>query len=53
MNLIEAALRRTVIDLGRLGRGWALVGGFAVAARAEPRFTRDVDVPVAVEDDKT
>ncbi|MBO0839680.1 MAG: nucleotidyl transferase AbiEii/AbiGii toxin family protein [Sciscionella sp.] len=27
------------------------MGGFAVSARAEPRFTRDVDVAVAVADD--
>lgn len=30
---------------------WALVGGMAVSSRAEPRFTRDVDVAVAVPDD--
>lgn len=30
---------------------WALVGGLAVSARAEPRFTRDVDLAVAVVDD--
>jgi hypothetical protein len=30
---------------------FALVGGFAVATRAEPRFTRDVDLAVAVGDD--
>jgi predicted nucleotidyltransferase len=28
-----------------------LVGGLAVSVRAEPRFTRDVDLAVAVEDD--
>jgi hypothetical protein len=28
-----------------------MVGGFAVSARAEPRFTRDVDIAVAVADD--
>lgn len=31
--------------------GFALVGGFAVSARTEPRFTRDVDFAVAVKDD--
>ena len=31
---------------------WALVGGLAVSLRAEPRTTRDVDVAVAVEDDR-
>lgn len=28
-----------------------MIGGFAVSARTEPRFTRDVDVAVAVDDD--
>ena len=32
-------------------RDWALVGGLAVSARCEPRFTRDVDLAVAVADD--
>lgn len=30
---------------------WALVGGWAVSVRAEPRFTRDIDVAVAVGSD--
>lgn len=52
----RARLRRlnpeaSAADLDRRGLEWALVGGFAVSARAEPRFTRDVDVAVAVEDD--
>lgn len=51
MNVLEAALQRVAADLTRLGRDWALVGGFAVSARAEPRFTRDIDVAVAVGDD--
>lgn len=51
MNDIEAVLRRLPADLGRHGVSWALIGGFAVGARAEPRFTRDVDVAVAVADD--
>ena len=52
MNSVEAALRRVTADLDRRRLGWALVGGFAVSARAEPRFTRDVDVAVAVIDDR-
>jgi hypothetical protein len=32
-------------------RSFALVGGLAVSARSEPRFTRDVDLAVAVADD--
>lgn len=51
MNQVELALRRISADLAALGVKWAVVGGFAVAARAEPRFTRDVDVVVAVSGD--
>lgn len=51
MNHLEEALRHAADDLTRLGAGWALIGGFAVSARTEPRFTRDVDVAVAVDDD--
>lgn len=52
MNVVEAALRQIATDLDRLGATWALVGGFAVSVRSEPRFTRDVDVAVAVSDDQ-
>jgi hypothetical protein len=48
VNPLTAALRRAADDLDRSGLRWALVGGFAVSARAEPRFTRDVDMAVAV-----
>jgi hypothetical protein len=34
-----------------LGVAHALVGGFAVSVRSEPRFTRDIDLVVAVTDD--
>ena len=51
VNILEAALRRMAADLARYDRRWALVGGFAVSARAEPRFTRDIDAAVAVADD--
>jgi predicted nucleotidyltransferase len=51
MNLLEAVLHRVADDLAALGVSWAVVGGFAVSARAEPRFTRDVDVAVAVAGD--
>jgi len=51
VNLLEAALRRIARDLQRHHRRWALVGGFAVSARAEPRFTRDIDAAVIVEND--
>ena len=51
MNAVEAALRKAATDLTGLGQRWAVVGGFAVSARAEPRFTRDVDIVVAVAND--
>jgi predicted nucleotidyltransferase len=51
VSRIEAILRRVARDLDGLGRRWALVGGLAVSARTEPRFTRDVDVAVHVSGD--
>jgi predicted nucleotidyltransferase len=51
VNAVEAALRKAAKDLTGLGQRWAIVGGFAVSARAEPRFTRDVDIAVAVAND--
>ncbi len=38
--------------LEKLGVEWAMIGGLAVSARSEPRFTRDVDLAVAVADDR-
>lgn len=52
MNPIEDALRQIAKDLRNQGKPWALIGGLAVSARAEPRTTRDVDVAVAVASDK-
>jgi hypothetical protein len=51
LSRLDAVLRRAARDLGDLGRQWALVGALAVSARAEPRFTRDVDLVVAVTSD--
>jgi predicted nucleotidyltransferase len=51
MTVVESALRRIVADLALSGQRFGLVGGFAVSARTEPRFTRDVDLVVAVSDD--
>jgi predicted nucleotidyltransferase len=52
MTSVESALRLIVADLARGRHRVALVGGFAVSARTEPRFTRDVDLVVAVSDDE-
>jgi predicted nucleotidyltransferase len=51
MTPAEAALRKVSDDLDSLNAAWALVGGLALAARVEPRFTRDVDIAVAVQSD--
>lgn len=51
MNRLEVALTTLLHELSRHGTGAALVGGLAVSARTEPRFTRDVDLAVAVADD--
>ena len=48
---LEAALRRIDADLTRAHIPFALVGGLAVSARTEPRFTRDADLAVAVATD--
>lgn len=48
---VEASLRQVADDLTQVGVRWALVGGFAVSSRAEPRFTRVVDVCVLVDND--
>jgi predicted nucleotidyltransferase len=49
---LDSALRRTVTELAHLGATCALVGGLAVSVRTEPRFTRDIDLAVAVADDR-
>ena len=45
------ALQRIGEAVNDRGCPWAVVGGLAVSIRVEPRFTRDVDVVVAVADD--
>jgi hypothetical protein len=51
VNRVERALRAVTAALNDRGQPFALVGGFAISARSEPRFTRDVDLAVAVPDD--
>jgi len=51
VNRLETTLIDAVARLNRFGVDCALVGGLAVSARAEPRFTRDVDLAVIVIDD--
>ena len=52
MQSVDAVLMQAAGDLDAIGARWAVIGGLAVAFRAEPRFTKDVDIAVAVADDK-
>lgn len=49
---LHAALRRIASDLAQSGAAYALVGGLAVSARTEPRFTKDVDIAIGVRADR-
>jgi nucleotidyltransferase AbiEii toxin of type IV toxin-antitoxin system len=51
-TVIDRALAAIAHDVSGAGHGYALVGGLAVSVRAEVRFTRDVDIAVAVADDR-
>ena len=53
MTSLEAILRRIDADLVQAGVPFALIGGLAVSARTEPRFTRDADLAVALDGDAT
>lgn len=50
MSKLSEALHE-IVSLLRGTCPVALVGGLAVSARCEPRFTRDIDLVVGVEDD--
>ena len=52
MTGFESAARTTTAHLDALGLPFALVGGFAVSVWCEPRFTRDIDLAVAVSSDE-
>jgi predicted nucleotidyltransferase len=49
---LHHALRTVCKDLAKHRVNFALVGGLAVSARTEPRFTKDLDVAVAVAQDR-
>ena len=51
MTALEEALRRICAELTATRHPFALIGGLAVSARTEPRFTRDADIAVAVASD--
>jgi len=52
MRSVDEVLRQAALDLEAVGARWAVIGGLAVAFRAEPRFTKDVDLAVAAADDQ-
>jgi len=52
LNPVERALKRIFAELDAADAQCALIGGFAVSARAEPRATRDVDVAVSADSDE-
>jgi hypothetical protein len=51
LSVLEQQLQQSADDLVDLGARFALVGGLAVGTRVEPRFTRDIDLAVAVDID--
>lgn len=51
VSALGAAVSRAASDLSALGARWAMIGGLAVSARTAPRFTKDLDLVVAVADD--
>jgi predicted nucleotidyltransferase len=52
VNSLESLLHRISVLLSKQQQAWALVGGLAVSVRTEPRFTRDLDLAVAVPSDR-
>lgn len=51
MNDLRSVLADVAVTLRSRDCGWDLMGGLAVSTYVEPRFTRDVDLAVAVADD--
>lgn len=49
---IEEYLTRIITDLNDLDVAYALVGGLAYGARAEPRFTRDIDLTLVADSEE-
>lgn len=48
---LHTALRELCRELSKSRTGFALVGGLAVSARTQPRFTRDLDLAIALRND--
>lgn len=52
LKLVMTSAASAAEDLEALGAEVALIGGLAIGARGEPRYTRDVDLAVAVARDE-
>lgn len=52
MTTLQTLLRQVTVICDKRHQPWALVGGLAVSVRTEPRFTRDLDLALAVDDDR-
>lgn len=52
MTSFESLARVTAAQLDAVDAAYALIGGFAVSVRCEPRFTRDIDLAVAASTDE-
>jgi len=52
LDLTPEALAKCADELRRLDTDFALVGGLAVGAHTEPRFTKDVDFAVSLGSDR-
>jgi Nucleotidyl transferase AbiEii toxin, Type IV TA system len=51
VNQLASTLQTVAAQLKRLGVQWSVIGGIAISTRSEPRFTRDIDIAVAVAND--
>jgi hypothetical protein len=51
VNELQDSFIRAIRDLQAMGYAAALIGGVAVSIRAKARFTRDIDIAVAVAGD--
>jgi len=51
-NRLHISLRTICNELANIGAAYALVGGLAVSARTEPRFTKDLDLAIAATEDR-
>lgn len=52
MSRLESVLADVLRNLTGEGAHFALVGGLAVSVRTQPRFTRDLDLAIAVDNDQ-